>query len=83
MRILIVEDDAALAEQMRQALAEAGFVPDVEHDGESASFAGSVESYDAAVLDLGLPAKDGLSVLRDWREGNYYEIGRASCRERV
>ncbi len=70
MRILIVEDDAALAEQMRQALAEAGFVPDVEHDGESASFAGSVESYDAAVLDLGLPAKDGLSVLRDWREGN-------------
>ena len=38
MRILIVEDDAALAEQMRQTLAEAGFVPDVEHDGESASF---------------------------------------------
>ncbi len=39
-----------------------------EHDGEAASFAGSAESYSAAVLDLGLPLKDGLSVLRDWRE---------------
>ena len=68
MRILVVEDDVALATQLQQALQEAGFVVDVEHDGEAASFAGSVEAYDAAVLDLGLPHKDGLSVLRDWRE---------------
>ena len=68
MRILVVEDDVALATQLQQALQEAGFVVDVEHDGEAASFAGSVEAYDAAVLDLGLPQKDGLSVLRDWRE---------------
>ncbi len=68
MRILVVEDDVALATQLQQALQEASFVVDVEHEGEAASFAGSVEAYDAAVLDLGLPQKDGLSVLRDWRE---------------
>ncbi|SDC77669.1 two-component system, OmpR family, response regulator [Paracidovorax valerianellae] len=68
MRILVVEDDAALAAQLRTALEAAGFAVDVEHDGEAASFAGSAEAYSAAVLDLGLPLKDGLSVLRDWRE---------------
>lgn len=68
MRILVVEDDAALAAQLQRSLGEAGFAVDVEHDGRAASFAGSVEAYDAAVLDLGLPGQDGLSVLRDWRE---------------
>ncbi|CAM3948662.1 response regulator transcription factor [Paracidovorax anthurii] len=68
MRILVVEDDEALAQQLRGALEAAGFAVDVEHDGEAASFAGSAEAYSAAVLDLGLPLKDGLSVLRDWRE---------------
>ena len=68
MRILVAEDDVALAQQLRAALEAAGFAVDVEHDGESASFAGSAEAYSAAVLDLGLPRKDGLSVLRDWRD---------------
>lgn len=68
MRLLIAEDDTALAAQMQQALSAAGFAVDVEHDGEAASFAGCVQTYDAAVLDLGLPRKDGLSVLRDWRD---------------
>lgn len=68
MRVLVVEDDEALAGQLRQALEAAGFAVDVEHDGEAASFAGTAEAYSAAVLDLGLPRKDGLSVLRDWRE---------------
>ncbi|WP_053843102.1 response regulator transcription factor [Paracidovorax avenae] len=68
MRVLVVEDDVALARQLREALEAAGFAVDVEHDGEAASFAGSVEAYSAAVLDLGLPLKDGLSVLHDWRE---------------
>ncbi|SFD47458.1 response regulator transcription factor [Paracidovorax konjaci] len=68
MRILVVEDDVALAQQLRGALEAAGFAVDVEHDGEAASFAGSAEAYSAAVLDLGLPLKDGLSVLHDWRE---------------
>jgi len=68
MRILVVEDDVALAGQLRLALEAAGFAVDVEHDGEAASFAGTAEAYSAAVLDLGLPLKDGLSTLRDWRE---------------
>lgn len=68
MRVLVVEDDVALAQQMRSALEAAGFAVDVEHDGEGASFAGTAEACSAAVLDLGLPLKDGLSVLRDWRE---------------
>ncbi|MDZ7862986.1 response regulator transcription factor [Acidovorax sp.] len=68
MRVLVVEDDEALAGQLRLALEAAGFAVDVEHDGEAASFAGTAEAYSAAVLDLGLPLKDGLSTLRDWRE---------------
>ena len=68
MRILVVEDDLELAAQLCTALEAAGFAVDQEHDGEAASVAGTVEVYSAAVLDLGLPRKDGLSVLRDWRE---------------
>ena len=68
MRILVVEDDAALAAQLQHALEGAGFSVDVERDGDSASFTGTTEQYDAAVLDLGLPQRDGLTVLHDWRE---------------
>lgn len=68
MRILVVEDDAALAAQLQHALEGAGFSVDVESDGNSASFTGTSEQYDAAVLDLGLPQRDGLTVLHDWRE---------------
>jgi two-component system OmpR family response regulator len=68
MRILVVEDDAALAAQLQHALEGAGFSVDVESDGNSASFTGTTERYDAAVLDLGLPQRDGLTVLHDWRE---------------
>lgn len=67
MRILAVEDDLALADQLRQALADAGYVVDVAADGAEAHFQGSVETYDAIVLDLGLPVMDGLTVLRKWR----------------
>jgi two-component system OmpR family response regulator len=67
MRLLVVEDNAALAAQLRAALTEAGFVVDAAADGEEALFLGETEPYDAAVLDLGLPRLDGLSVLRRWR----------------
>jgi two-component system OmpR family response regulator len=83
LRILVVEDDVALAAQLQQALQMAGFVVDVEHDGEAAAFTGSVEAYDAAVLDLGLPRKDGLSVLRDWREeGQHWPVLVLTARNR-
>jgi two-component system OmpR family response regulator len=67
MRLLVAEDHAALAAQLKAALTEAGHAVDVAPDGEEALFLGSTEPYDAVVLDLGLPRRDGLSVLRRWR----------------
>jgi two-component system OmpR family response regulator len=69
MRVLVVEDSATLAAQLRAALIDAGFAVDVAADGEQALFLGETEPYDAVVLDLGLPRLDGLSVLRRWRAG--------------
>ena len=68
MRILIVEDEVVLAEQLSRVLGEAGYAVDVAGDGETAEFLGRTEGYDAVVLDLGLPKMDGLTVLRHWRE---------------
>ena len=68
MRILIVEDELHLAEQLSRALSEAGYAVDHAADGERAEFLGRTEGYDAVILDLGLPKIDGLTVLRQWRE---------------
>jgi len=68
MRVLLVEDEMALAGQVQRALESDGRVVDVARDGEEGSFLGATEPYDAIVLDLGLPKKDGNAVLRDWRE---------------
>jgi len=68
MRILVVEDDKQLAQQIVAALQEQEYVVDVAHDGEQAHFIGSVEAIDAVVLDLGLPKLDGLTVLQRWRD---------------
>lgn len=67
MKLLLVEDNAPLAFHIRTALAAARFAVDQAGDGEEALYLGSHESYDAVVLDLGLPMLDGLSVLRRWR----------------
>lgn len=67
MRVLVVEDETKLAARIRTALVAAGLAADVAHDGTDAQFAGETESYDAAVLDLGLPRIDGLTVLEHWR----------------
>lgn len=68
MRILVAEDDPSIAAPVVAALAEAGFAVDHAADGADAEFRGQTEAYDLAVLDLGLPGMDGLSVLRRWRE---------------
>ena len=68
MRILVAEDDAGLAERIAAALRAAGYAVDCSGDGLDAEFRGQTEAYDAAVLDLGLPGLDGLSVLGRWRE---------------
>jgi two-component system OmpR family response regulator len=67
MRILVVEDEPALAGLIVDALGEAGYAVDLATDGEEGHFLGDTEPYDAIVLDLGLPVMDGLSVLKRWR----------------
>lgn len=70
MRLLIVEDDVDLNRQLTGSLEEAGYVIDSAFDGEEGHFLGETEPYDAIVLDIGLPAMDGISVLEKWRREN-------------
>ena len=67
MRILVVEDEPTLQQQLVHAISAAGHTVEAASDGETARYLGEVENFDAAVLDLGLPLVDGLSVLRHWR----------------
>src|SRR5918996_950929 len=67
MRVLIVEDEASLSQQLVRSLADAGYAVDCAAEGERADFLARTEVYDAVVLDLGLPRVDGLTVLRGWR----------------
>lgn len=69
MKILIVEDEAALAGQIKTELSREGFTTDLAHDGETGCHLGETERYDAIVLDLGLPLKDGVTIIREWRAG--------------
>lgn len=68
MRLLIVEDDPHLQKQLCQAFGELGYAVDSATNGEDAEFMGCTEPYDVAILDLGLPKLDGLSVLQRWRQ---------------
>lgn len=67
MRALIVEDDEKLAGRVKEALTAAGFAADIVDNGVDAEHLGNTEPYDAIVLDLGLPRRSGLEVLRNWR----------------
>ncbi len=67
MRVLLVEDEPLISDDICAALGDAGFIVDLARDGEDAWFKGDTESYDAIILDLGLPRMDGLSVLKRWR----------------
>lgn len=67
MRLLLVEDDAELAAGLRADLESAGYAVDLSSDGIEAEFLGGESGYDGVVLDLGLPGKSGLEVLRHWR----------------
>ncbi|MTH35177.1 response regulator [Paracoccus limosus] len=69
MRCLIVEDDPVLAGQLAGAMADGGFACDLAAEGRQGEFLGSTESYDLAILDLGLPGMPGIEVLTHWREG--------------
>jgi DNA-binding response OmpR family regulator len=67
MRVLVVEDERKIADDIARALSEASYLPEVVGDGEEAWFRGETEDYSAIVLDLGLPKLDGLSVIRRLR----------------
>jgi two-component system OmpR family response regulator len=67
VRLLVVEDDKDLNRQIVTALSQAGYAVDRAFDGEEGWFLGDTEPYDAVVLDLGLPKKDGISILSEWR----------------
>ncbi|MDP4024905.1 response regulator transcription factor [Methylobacterium sp. NEAU 140] len=67
MKILLVEDDAALAGAVARALRAENCAVDQAGTGEDARHLGETEGYDACVLDLGLPRGDGISVLAAWR----------------
>jgi two-component system, OmpR family, response regulator len=67
MRILIVEDEPRIGENIADTLNSAGYTCNVSQDGEDAWFRGDTESYDLVILDLGLPKMDGLAVLKRWR----------------
>ena len=67
MRLLLVEDDTMIGRAMRQGLTDAGFAVDWVTDGNAAELALTDAVYDLAVLDLGLPGQDGMSLLRGLR----------------
>lgn len=83
MRVLVVEDEPNLQRQLKAALEGAGYAVDVAGDGEDGHYLGSTESYDAVVLDLGLPELDGLTVLDRWRkEGHAMPVLVLTARDR-
>lgn len=68
MLILIVEDDARVADFLRRGLKEEGYEVDVCQRGDQAHDQGLAQPYDLILLDWGLPGTDGLTVLRQWRQ---------------
>ncbi|MCW8828922.1 MAG: response regulator transcription factor [Gammaproteobacteria bacterium] len=71
MRLLLVEDDPTLSEQLTEELTLAGYVVETAQNGIDAYHLGEVEPFDAVVLDLGLPQMDGLTVLKRWRAAGH------------
>jgi DNA-binding response OmpR family regulator len=67
MRILVIEDERRIAEDIVRGLTSAGYLAETTADGEDGWFRGAHEDFDAIVLDLGLPVMDGLTILKRWR----------------
>ena len=84
MRILLIEDDAMIGKAVRQGLSQAGFAVDWVTDGRAAELSLANGVYDLAVLDLGLPKKDGIAILTTLRSmGNSMPVLIASARDTV
>lgn len=75
MRILVVEDESLLRQQLKMGLEKAGYVVDAAEDGRAGLFQAIEYDYDAAIIDLGLPQIDGISVIRQLRDaGKRYPV---------
>jgi two-component system, OmpR family, response regulator len=71
MRLLLIEDDKDLLQVLKKNLENAGFAVDIAVDGIEAEYLGFEDIYDLAILDLGLPQRNGIEVLKNWRsKGN-------------
>ena len=75
MRLLLAEDDQVLARSLKKELQDAGYAVDIADNGISAEVLGNESIYDIAVLDLGLPDRNGMEVLNNWRhKGNHLPV---------
>jgi two-component system, OmpR family, response regulator QseB len=84
MRILLIEDDAMIGKAVRRGLAHAGFTIDWVADGRAAELSLANGVYDLAILDLGLPKRDGMAILATLRAmGNSMPVLIASARDTV
>ncbi len=84
MRVLLVEDDAMIAQGLQTALRQGGFAVDWMRDGNSASHALQTSAFDVVLLDLGLPQRDGIEVLRDLRKrGNLTPVIIVTARDEI
>ena len=84
MKILVVEDEKKLAGFIRKGLEEHGFTVTTSHDGNEAFTLACTETFDLIVLDIMLPGRDGLSVLRQLRaQGNRTPVLLLSARGQV
>lgn len=84
MRILLAEDEPRAAQMLAKGLREEAYAVDVVADGESAVYQASITDYDAVILDVVLPRKDGLAVCRDIRrEGSVVPVLMLTARDAV
>jgi two-component system response regulator QseB len=84
LKILLIEDDRMIGWSLRRGLVDEGFTVDWLDDGDAAVVICAEQSYDAAILDLGLPSRDGLKVLAELRhQGNSLPIVIVTARETV
>jgi DNA-binding response OmpR family regulator len=75
MRLLLVEDSSDLGPRLKAGLERQEYAIDLAVDGASAELQADTVTYDAVILDLGLPGRDGLTVLKNWRRrGNHVPV---------
>ena len=88
MRVLVVEDEDAIASAIERGLIKQGYAVDIAHDGSEALDKANVNNYDVICLDLNLPRVDGLEVCRRLREDRFgggiiMLTARSSIKERI